>query len=384
MVRVEDRSTSTSLWADEGREGELVLSFIGRLDSISTPVVWDEAVETLQESDAKRLVLDAEKVDYCDGSGVALFVELRRIQLARGGTFEITNLESRFKFIYDMFDPSEYADASQYKPKPEPMVEEVGRRAVGFFQDVRQLISFVGELAAALPGTVRNWRQVRWADVFHVMETAGVNALPIVMLVGFLMGLIMAFQSAVPMKKFGAEIFVADLIGISMLKELGPLLTAIVLAGRSGSAFAAEIGTMKVNEEVNALTTMALDPVKFLIVPRVIAATLMTPLLAIFGSFAGLVGGAVVMSSLNYPIVTYINRVTAAVGVWDFTSGMIKAVTFGLLIAGVGCIRGLQTKSGASAVGASTTSAVVSSIVIIAVVDGIYSVVFYYLETWGS
>jgi phospholipid/cholesterol/gamma-HCH transport system permease protein len=189
----------------------------------------------------------------------------------------------------------------------------------------------------------------------------------------------MAFQSAIPMREFGADIYVANLIGLSMLRELGPLLTAIILAGRSGSAFAAELGTMKVSEELDALVTMGLEPVDFLVVPRLIAAVAMTPLLSIWAGFLGLVGGAVVMRSLGFPFVTYVIQVESAVTVSDMISGLSKAFVFGIVVAAIGCLRGLQTRSGASAVGQSTTRAVVSGLVLITIVDGVFAVVFYYL-----
>jgi phospholipid/cholesterol/gamma-HCH transport system permease protein len=241
------------------------------------------------------------------------------------------------------------------------------------------LIAFVGELCAALGRAFRHPGLVRWKDALLTAELAGVNALPIVALLGFLLGLIMAFQSAIPMRQFGADLYVANLIGLSMLRELGPLLTAIILAGRSGSAFAAELGTMKVTEELDALTTMGLEPVGFLVVPRVIAAVAMTPLLAVWAGFFGLIGGAVVMLSLGFPLVTYVIQVESAVTVGDMIGGLGKSFVFGIVVAAIGCLRGLQTKSGASAVGESATRAVVSGLVLITIVDGVFAVIFYYL-----
>jgi phospholipid/cholesterol/gamma-HCH transport system permease protein len=179
------------------------------------------------------------------------------------------------------------------------------------------------------------------------------------------------------MQRFGAEIYVADLLVISMLRELGPLMAAILLAARSGSAFAAEIGTMKVNEEVDALTTMGLEPVRFLIVPRVIAALAMTPIVALLTNFFGLLGGAVVMRSIGFPWVTFMNRIADAGTVTDLTSGLVKAFVFGVIVASVGCLRGLGTGKGAGAVGESTTSSVVTCIVLIGITDGIFAVIFY-------
>jgi phospholipid/cholesterol/gamma-HCH transport system permease protein len=193
------------------------------------------------------------------------------------------------------------------------------------------------------------------------------------------MGLIMAFQAAVPLGQFGAQIFVANLIGLAILRELGPLMTAIVLAGRSGSAFAAELGTMKVREEIDALKTMGLEPVRFLVVPRVIAALVMTPLLTVFADLVGLMGGSVVLLSLGFPLITFFHQLQSAVSYGSPVGGLVKSFFFGIIVAAVGCMRGLQTKSGATAVGESTTSAVVSSIILIVVTDGIFSVIYYYL-----
>jgi phospholipid/cholesterol/gamma-HCH transport system permease protein len=237
----------------------------------------------------------------------------------------------------------------------------------------------VGQITRALIHAFFHPVSVRWKDALLTAERSGVNALPIVTLISFIVGLVMAFQSAMPMKMFGAEIYVANLIGIAMVRELGPLMTAIILAGRSGSAFAAEIGTMKINEEIDALSTMGLDPVRFLMVPRIIAAVFITPLLTIFSNFVGIMGGSIVLLSMGYPAVTYYSQVVSFVTWIDFTGGLVKCFVFGILIAASGCIRGIETQSGPGAVGASTTSAVVTGITLIAVFDGIFSVLFYCL-----
>ncbi len=220
---------------------------------------------------------------------------------------------------------------------------------------------------------------VRWRDTLLVAEELGVNALPIVALLSFLVGVIMAFQAAVALRQFGAEIFVANMIGLSVLREMGPLMTAIILAGRSGSAFAAEIGTMKVREEIDALKTMGLEPVRFLVVPRVIAAVVMTPVLTVFADLFGVMGGSVVMTALGFPLITFFHQLQSAVSYGSLVGGLVKAFAFGILIAAIGCLRGLQTETGASAVGLSTTHAVVSGIILIVITDGIFSVIYYYL-----
>jgi phospholipid/cholesterol/gamma-HCH transport system permease protein len=353
----------------------LSLNVSGRLDAAGVAALWDRAVR-LAASPGRALTVDASGVDYCDVAGLALLVELRGRAEAAGAAFTLTGLAPRFHDLYEQFTPQDLAPPASQEAKPS-LPEEVGRKAAILIEDVTALVGFVGEFSVALARAAANPRRVRWADALHVAETAGANALPIIVLIGFLMGLIMAFQSAMPLKQFGAEIFVANLLGLSMLRELGPLVTAIILAGRSGSAFAAEIGTMTVGEEINALVTMGLDPVRFLVVTRVVAAMAMTPLLTIFFNLAGLVGGALVMLSLGYPLVAFVNQVHMSVTLGDFTGGMVKSLVFSLLVCAIGCQRGLRTRGGASSVGQSTTSAVVSGIILIAVADGVFAVVFY-------
>ena len=222
---------------------------------------------------------------------------------------------------------------------------------------------------------------MRWKDVWRICEQVGADALPIVALISFLLGMILAFQSAVPMKRFGAEIFVADLIGLSMLRELGPLMTAILLAGRSGAAFAAEIGTMRVNQEVDALTTMGLEPGPL---PRHAAhhrrgaddaaARRCSPTSSACSAARSR------CSRSRFRIVTFLKEVDSAVNLTDFLAGFVKSFVFAMLVAGIGCLRGLQTSAGASAVGDSATRAVVSGIILLVVVDGMFAVAYYLLN----
>lgn len=368
-----------SIRADASGPGGLLLTIEGRLDSATTAKVWREATGAIEKMSPSRVVVDASKINYCDVSGIGLLVDILRRQQTRGREAEIRGLQARFQRILDLFDPAKFRAAQTEKRKSVNLAEEVGKTVHRIWQDAYDLIVFVGEVFVSLVYAFRNPRRVRWKDAFLVAETTGVNALPIIALVSFLVGLIMGFQAVIPMRQFGAEIFVADLVGLAILRELGPLMTAIVLTGRSGSAFAAELGTMKVNEEIDALNTMGLDPVRFLVVSRVIAALAMTPLLTIFSDLIGVMGGSLVLRSLGYPFVTYWNEVLSAVSYMDFLSGLVKSLVFGIMIAGIGCLRGLQTKIGATAVGESATRAVVSGIILIVIIDGVFSVVYYYL-----
>jgi phospholipid/cholesterol/gamma-HCH transport system permease protein len=214
-------------------------------------------------------------------------------------------------------------------------------------------------------------------DVLRFADEAGVRSLPLVLMLGFLFGLILAFQSAVAMQAFGAELYVANLVSISVLRELGPLLASVILAGRTGSAFAAEIGTMQVNEEVSALRTMGLDPVTMLVLPRLMAAMLVMPVMTVVLEVAALFGMLAVMTGLGYPVVAVLTQVQGAARTQDLFGGLFKAVCFGAAVAGIGCSAGLSTGVGPRAVGLSATAAVVGGIVATVILDGLFAVVFY-------
>ncbi len=352
----------------------------GRLDAYSIAGIWGEAKRALEQAPQKRVVVDASHVDYCDGGGTAMLVDLLRQERPAQAAVSVRGLKPAFQTLLDQFNPVELRVPVDAPVAPLPAVAEIGRAATIVGEDIRAQIAFIGETGAALVDVIRHPSRVRWKDVWYTCEQVGANALPIVALISFLLGLILAFQSAVPMRQFGAEIFVADLVGLSILRELGPLMTAILLAGRSGAAFAAEIGTMKVNEELNALTTMGLDPVRFLVVTRIIAAVIMMPFLILFADIIGILGGAVTMVSFNIPIASFLHEVDSLVDIKDLLAGLAKAPVFAILIAGIGCLRGLQTQTGASAVGISATRAVVSGIILLVVVDGIYAFVYYLLD----
>jgi phospholipid/cholesterol/gamma-HCH transport system permease protein len=368
----------TALAISDTPDGRRVLALSGRLDATTIRRVWEESRKAIAAAPARHIVVDAAHVDYCDGAGIALLVDL--IQQRKAGDVQVANLKPAFETLLQQFDAHELGRDLDPPPPRLRGVEEVGVVAAGMWRDFRQQIGFVGEAALALAQALLHPASIRWKDVWRICERVGADALPIVALISFLLGVILAFQSAIPMRKFGAEIFVADLIGLAMLRELGPLMTAILLAGRSGAAFAAEIGTMKVNQEVDALTTMGLDPVRFLVTPRVIAALLMTPLLTLFADLISLVGGAMTLQSFSIPFVTFIHEVESIVDYSDFMAGFVKSFVFAILIAGIGCLRGLQTSAGASSVGDAATRAVVSGIILLVVVDGIFAVIYFVLD----
>ncbi|HEX4586100.1 MAG TPA: MlaE family lipid ABC transporter permease subunit [Burkholderiaceae bacterium] len=357
--------------------GESVVALTGALDARSLPPIWPGARAAVIENGAAPLRVDAAGVTYCDGSGIAFLLDLLREGSRHGSRITITNLAPRFAELLGQFDGANLDD--EVAPTRAPrlrMTEQLGRALLQLAADLRRQGKYVRRVTVCLFYELRHPLRVRWKEVVGVAEQMGVNGLPVVTLIAFLMGVILAYQSAVPMRQFGAQIFVANLIGLSLLRELAPLMTAIVLAGRTGAAFAAEIGTMKVNEEIDALTTMALDPVRFLVVPRLIATLSVTPLLTIYAGVVGLIGGGLVMITFDIPLVTYFRQIVSVVSIGDFTGGLFKSAVFAYLVVAVGCLRGLETQGGPRAVGQAATRAVVSGIVLIVVFDGIFAVIF--------
>ncbi len=345
-------------------EGDLTLAVPG--------AAWKE-LSTLPLS--RPCVFDLSGLTALDLNGAAQVLSFARAQRPEAA---IRGLPEHLRPIFELaatpLPPME-------KPPPRPgPIEALGRIIGEMKEDAEGLLAFFGELLAELARAFANPRKIHWSNVWGQAEAAGVNAVPIVSLVAFLVGLIIAFQAAMLMKIFGAEILVADLIGIAVVRELGPLITGIVLAGRSGSAFSAELGAMKAAEEVDAIITMGLSPVRELALPRVLAALLTTPPVNLIASFMGIVGGSLVLIAMGYTPGVYWAGAVSQVSLASFFIGLGKALVFGFTLAAVGCQRGLFAGDGPGAVGLATTSGVVANIVLIVVLDSLFAVVFYVLD----
>jgi phospholipid/cholesterol/gamma-HCH transport system permease protein len=360
-------------------KGNLKIVIQGRLDADVVSRIWPEAIKKLSGTKPSLLEVDGTDIEYCDGAGAALLLQLKQRQEKENRQFLIRGLKTEFEQLITIFDPGQIGEYSPEKFSLKRFIERTGNIGSQIWSDLKTQISFLGELFVKFFSTILKPSTLRWGDTFLIAEKSGANAVGITCMLGFLIGLILAFQSARGMAHYGAQIYVADLVVIVLFRELGPLITAVIFAARSGSAYAAELGTMKVNEEIDAMTTMGIDPVKFLAVPRMIAGFFMMPLLTMFNLLFGLIGCGLVMLSLGFTPVTYINRIQAASSLGDLFGGLVKTFVFGMLVAGVGCLRGLQTGTGASAVGDSATRAVVTSIIAIVVVDGVFAVVYYFL-----
>lgn len=257
-----------------------------------------------------------------------------------------------------------------------PFLEQIGERALTLGQTSMDLVTFIGESLVALGRWVRGNARFRWSDTFLVMQETGPQALGIVALINFLVGLILAFVGAVQLTQFGAAIYVADLVAIGTVREMGCLMTGIIICGRTGAAFAAQLGTMKVNEEIDAFTTFGFPPTEFLVLPRLIALLLMMPLLCVFADLIAILGGFTVATlMLDVSSTEYLNRTIAAITLNSFLLGIVKGAFFGMLVAVVGCWRGMRCGGNAAAVGEATTSAVVVGIAGIVAADGIFAVI---------
>jgi len=258
--------------------------------------------------------------------------------------------------------------------------EVIGRRSSDRLASYVGFLTVLGETMSEALGMLVHPRRFRFGDSALAFQRAAFDGLPISTGIGFLLGVILAFQSAAALKMFGLETFVANLLTIALFRELGPIITAIILAGRSGSAFAAEIGTMKVNEELDALTTMGLPPVRFLVMPRVVAAILAMPILTIAAELAGLIGGALVLKMMGVPTQVYWRNVISSTTIFMILMGLVKSALFGLLVGLIGCTAGMRTRNSSDGVGVAATAAVVGGIVAIAVSDGLLAVICYVWE----
>ena len=259
----------------------------------------------------------------------------------------------------------------------EPLLARIGKSVQRNLAAAKELIAFLGQVTIAFFRLLGGRARFRRTDFFLVLQECGAQALPIVSLISFLVGLILAFVGAVQLRQFGAQIYVADLVGIAMAREMGAMMTGIVMAGRTGAAFAAQLGTMMVNEEIDALTTTGLPPMEFLVLPRMLALMLMVPLLCLYADLLGILGGMLVgVGMLHLGIMQYFNETQKALTLTTFALGLIKAGMFGAVVALAGCLRGMQSGRSAAAVGEAATSAVVTGTIWIIVTDAILTVIY--------
>ena len=345
----------------------IAVQFSGNLTVRRIAPLWSPAFAAIDPD--RALTLDITHAPIIDTSGATLLLTLER---THGGAVTWLGVTAEQAKLLAQLRAALPAD-DHAPPTPATRTpSSIGRTAL-----IR--IGFFGETILATIGLPAKRRFLRGAEFFRLIDRAGTQALPLVAMMGFLIGMILAFQSAIPMRQFGADIYVAALVSISLFRELGPLLAAVILAGRTGSSFAAELGTMRVNEEIDALITMGIDPETMLVIPRMAAAMLVMPALALGIDIAGLFGMGTVMMILGFPPAAVIGQIQMATGPHDLLLGLFKSLVFGAAIGLIGCRAGLTAGGGPRAVGEAAPSAVVGGIVAIILLDGLFAVIFYRL-----
>jgi phospholipid/cholesterol/gamma-HCH transport system permease protein len=328
-----------------------------------------------QSPEVRGIVLDARGVTDWDTALVSFVLRLLRFSEQRGITIDRDGLPHGLNRLIAL------ATAVPEKALATPggqisWLARLGLAAVAGGDSALAFLRFLGDATLALVRFARGRANFRWIDLAGILQACGPSALPIVSLISFLVGLILAFMGAVQLQSFGAQVYVADLVAIATTREMGCLMTGVIMAGRTGAAFAAQLGTMRVNEEIDALQTMGIPPMDFLVLPRLLALILMMPLLTIYADVLAILGGAVVgLTALDVGAAQYLERTLQALALRDIAIGIVKGTVFGVLVALSGCLRGMQAGRSAAAVGLAATSAVVTAIVLIVVVEGLFAVV---------
>src|SRR4029079_6923559 len=334
----------------------------------------------LETGRARSVAFDAGKLGSWDSSVLMFLVQISELCRQRQIPMDRAGLPAGVKKLLALAEAVPERKGARRELTEESVLERIGTTAIGAAGSLTEMLSFFGEMTISSVRLFGMKARYRASDLFLLIQQCGAQALPIVTLISFLVGVILAFVGAVQLKQFGAQIYVADLVGIAMMREMGAMMTGIIMAGRTGAAFAAQLGTMKVTQEVDALTTAGFSPLEFLVLPRVIALILMMPLLCLYADFVGVLGGAVIgVGMLDLSWTTYFQETVNAITLTDILGGVFKSSVYGVLIALSGCLRGLQCANSSSAVGDAATSAVVTGIVAIVVACGSFAVIFYIL-----
>jgi phospholipid/cholesterol/gamma-HCH transport system permease protein len=364
---------------DEGG-GVIRVRIEGRVAFADASAFWGEIRSRFETTVGEEVLFDLSKAESIDGAAMALLVQIKWDLQTRGVSCEFVGGRGPLQTLLELY-AGDAKRNQRLRQAPIGTLDQIGRGAVDVLVEVQLLLAFVGSMVLAVGGVIRRPRTANWHEIPSLMNRSGADAVPIVVLINFLVGLVMAFQAAVQLKQFGASIYVADLVGLSLTREMGPLMTAIIVCGRSGAAFAAELGTMKVSEEIDALRTMGIGPLRFLVFPRLIALFLVMPVLTLLADLVGITGGLLVgIISLDLTITGYLNETREALRAWDVFQGVIKAGVFAVAIGLIACQQGLATAGGAEGVGRRTTASVVSSLFALILIDAGFTMLFHFLH----
>ena len=361
---------------DRLTENTLMIRMTGRWQiGLSLPSIDEVFLQAARQPSIRRIAFNTSELAAWDSSILILLKKIIDFSQKQGIDVEKTGLPSGVQRLMRLANAvPEKKDTRKSIPR-EPLLDRVGADAIALVRSSGELVAFIGETFGLVPRLIIGRTKFRLSDLLEFIQECGILALPIVTLISFLIGLILAFIGIIQFKLFGAEIYVADLVGIAMVREMGAIMTGIVMAGRTGAAFAAQLGTMQVNEEIDALQTLGIDPIEFLVLPRMLGLSLMMPLLCLYANLMGIIGGGIVAVLLyGANLSLYFNRTVQAVGLNDLFIGLFMSFVFGILVALSGCLRGMQCGRSASAVGDAATSAVVTGIVAIIVSTAIITV----------
>ncbi len=378
MSEIEHQMKPGRVSFDQRNDATLILRFSGRwhLDKDLPPTT--EVMRALDARPApKRVLFDTADLANWDSGLLSFLTETDELCRTRGIVADRSGLPTGLRRLLELAEAVPEKKGTQAAPKRESLFARVGNATLGFTAAASEFITFVGQLTVAFGNMVRGKARYRTVDLVEVIQQCGASAVGIVTLISFLVGVILAFMGAVQLSQFGAAIYVADLVGIGMVREMGAMMTAIIMSGRTGAAFAAKLGTMKVTEEIDALTTMGISPLEFLVLPRVLALVLMMPLLCLYADFVGILGGLFVgVTMLGLSPGAYMRETISTLTMANLLGGLFKATFYGVLIAIAGCLRGFQCGNSSSAVGDAATQAVVMSIVLVVIACGTFAVLF--------
>lgn len=363
-----------------GRDAPIVAQGLWTIAHLSDA---DQALRAWRPDGKGKILLDLAAVERMDTAGAWILYRTGKILRQQGVAVEYANAQPGHAALLARVEADDQPGAAEPPPQNAVlrMLEKTGAAVVGAFLQTHALLGFLGAIIVTLGRGIRHPSRLRITPLVYHLEAIGFNAVPIVSLISFLIGVVLAYQGATQLRQFGAEIFTVELVAISVLREIGILLTAILIAGRSGSAFTAQIGSMKLNEEIDAMRTLALDPMELLVLPRVLALIIALPLLGFIADIMGLLGGGIMCwIVLDITPGLYVQRLDEWVPLSHFWVGIIKAPFFALVIGLIGCYEGLQVEGSAESVGRLTTKSVVEAIFTVMVLDGIFSIFFSAIE----
>jgi phospholipid/cholesterol/gamma-HCH transport system permease protein len=361
-----------------GADGTLLIALGGAWLLASGAPTFDSFEPMLaNEKGYARAAYDSSRLGDWDSAAVSFLVQASETLRNRGIAEDRSGLPAGLQRLIALAQAVPERAGAKGDLKREPLLARIGAAGIAVWDGMAEYLSFVGQCGVAFARLARGKARYRREDFLIVLQECGANALGIVALIAFMVGAILAFMGAVQLQQFGASIYVADLVAIGMAREMGAMMAAIIMSGRTGAAFAAQLGSMKVTQEVDALTTMGISPFEYLVLPRMMALILMMPLLCAFSDVVGMLGGAAVgVGMLDVPFRSYYRETIAAVTLTDFFGGLFKSAVYGGLIAMAGCLYGFKSGSSSSAVGDAATKAVVSGIVMVVVACGIFAVIF--------